>query len=79
MLGSQLVELFGKDQEGGHLGGVSLGVGFEVSEVHAIPVGSVFLPHTCGSDVSSQLLLQLHPYLPAAFTLPATMVMGLTL
>ena len=47
-------------------GGVSLRVGFEVSKAHTRPSLVLSLPPTCGSDVSSQLLLQCHACLYAA-------------
>ena len=49
-------------------GGVSLQVGFEVSKIHTIPNG-LSLPHAGGSNIGPQLLLELHPYLPAAMLL----------
>lgn len=58
---------------------MSLGVGFEVSNTHAKTTVSVCLslpiswPTACGSDVSSQLLLQHHAYLSVAM-LPAKKV-----
>ena len=50
---------------------VSLGVGFEVLKINTKP-SSLSLLYACGSDVSSQLLLQCHVCLFAAM-LPAMM------
>lgn len=56
-------------------GNVSVRLGSEVSEVLTIPnYSSLCLSHACGSDVTSQLLLQYHAYLPAVI-LPTVMVM----
>lgn len=51
--------------------GVSLRVGLEVLEASAIP-SLPLSASTCGSDVSSELLLQHHAYLPAVM-FPALM------
>lgn len=43
---------------------MQLGVGSEVSKAYSRPSVPHFLPAACGSDVSSQLLLQGHACLP---------------
>ena len=52
-------------------GGVSLQVGFEVSKIHTI-LNGLSLPHAGGSN--TQLLLELHPYLPAAMLLAVMVI-----
>lgn len=63
--------LFGKyiERRGIGGGGVSLKVGFEVSQAHALS-----LPHAYGSDVSAQLLLQSHAC-PLTARLPSMVAM----